>query len=305
MLLDRTIKQLHHQMNNLIKGRIFLVGCPRSGTTLLQSLVSNHSDIASFPESKFYQRLVSSDNKIEMFKATGKRAKETTSLFFQLIENEKLLDLFPKRPSFCLEYSMTFVKALDFLAIQRDCSYWLEKTPAHLHRIELIKSFVPQVKFIHIIRNPIDVIASLYEVNLKYPEIWWQSANVIQCLERWLDDVEITKFYAEQHHQHHIIFYEELIRDSNFHIKKICNFLGIEFQQKMLSPNTDSIDNITRKDEIWKNKSDKIINKKGHEKFDRFFCKEQQMKICQSLSTIDFSFFPENYQESVNTYLKI
>ena len=41
-----------------IQGRIFVVGCPRSGTTLLQSLIAVHPDVASFPESKFFVRLV-------------------------------------------------------------------------------------------------------------------------------------------------------------------------------------------------------------------------------------------------------
>jgi hypothetical protein len=45
-------------MKQKIKGRFFLVGCPRSGTTLLQSLIVAHSQIASFPESKFFQRVV-------------------------------------------------------------------------------------------------------------------------------------------------------------------------------------------------------------------------------------------------------
>ncbi|NJL55543.1 sulfotransferase [bacterium] len=32
---------------------LFLVGCPRSGTTLLQSMLASHPQIASFPETKF------------------------------------------------------------------------------------------------------------------------------------------------------------------------------------------------------------------------------------------------------------
>ncbi|MGL6135938.1 MAG: sulfotransferase, partial [Planktothrix sp.] len=38
--------------------RLFLVGCPRSGTTLLQSLLAAHSQIASFPESQFFRCLL-------------------------------------------------------------------------------------------------------------------------------------------------------------------------------------------------------------------------------------------------------
>ncbi|MGC1525664.1 MAG: sulfotransferase, partial [Phormidesmis sp.] len=34
--------------------RLFLVGCARSGTTLLQSLLASHPGVASFPESNFF-----------------------------------------------------------------------------------------------------------------------------------------------------------------------------------------------------------------------------------------------------------
>ena len=37
--------------------RIFLVGAPRSGTTILQSLLAAHPKITSFPETKFFQYL--------------------------------------------------------------------------------------------------------------------------------------------------------------------------------------------------------------------------------------------------------
>ena len=35
-------------------GRAFLIGCPRSGTTLLQSLLFSHPDVISFPETFFF-----------------------------------------------------------------------------------------------------------------------------------------------------------------------------------------------------------------------------------------------------------
>ena len=41
-------------MDNYMVSRAFIVSCPRSGTTLLQSLLAAHSDIHSFPESNFF-----------------------------------------------------------------------------------------------------------------------------------------------------------------------------------------------------------------------------------------------------------
>ena len=42
-----------------IERRIFIVGVPRSGTTLLQSLLAAHSELTSFTESHFFSRYFS------------------------------------------------------------------------------------------------------------------------------------------------------------------------------------------------------------------------------------------------------
>src|SRR5271167_4804558 len=41
-----------------IAGRLFVVGCPRSGTTLLQSLLAAHPSVHSFPETAVFGRLL-------------------------------------------------------------------------------------------------------------------------------------------------------------------------------------------------------------------------------------------------------
>ena len=43
-------------MNQRIDRRIFVVGVPRSGTTLVQSLLAAHSQVTSFTESHFFSR---------------------------------------------------------------------------------------------------------------------------------------------------------------------------------------------------------------------------------------------------------
>ena len=45
----------------MIEKRVFLVGCPRSGTTLLQSMLHAHPSIYSLPETKFFHVLIGFD----------------------------------------------------------------------------------------------------------------------------------------------------------------------------------------------------------------------------------------------------
>ena len=60
-------------MQTAPKQRIFLVGCPRSGTTLLQSLLAAHPDITSFPESHFFRHLI--DNRRWLHRTFGIASK--------------------------------------------------------------------------------------------------------------------------------------------------------------------------------------------------------------------------------------
>ena len=62
--------------------RLFVVGCSRSGTTIVQRLLAGHKDLISFPETAFFQRLAG-DSELRMFgpeqarKRTGIGARKT------------------------------------------------------------------------------------------------------------------------------------------------------------------------------------------------------------------------------------
>ncbi|MBE9076325.1 sulfotransferase [Romeria aff. gracilis LEGE 07310] len=299
--MRRTVSQRFYDSPNSIEGRIFVVGCPRSGTTLLQRLISNHPEITSFPESKFYQRLVDSKSQRARYGIVSKRARETVSSFLELIESEELLYLFPSRIAFVSEYSSAFVKVLDILSIQSGSSYWLEKTPAHLHYIDLIKKLVHKAKFVHIVREPLDVVASLYEVNLKYPELWWGSADIDRCIERWLHDVEITKRYSILG-QDLYITYEELTQQTEATLENVCKFIGVEFTSEMLTLKNEETIKLVRKSEAWKARTNQPIAYTKHEKFNRIFNDHQKERICDSLLMADLSFLPESYKTNIVSY---
>jgi len=55
--------------------RIFLVGCPRSGTTLLQSMLARHDRVFTFPESHLFARSVPSGGLFRMAGLAGRHAR--------------------------------------------------------------------------------------------------------------------------------------------------------------------------------------------------------------------------------------
>ncbi len=205
--------------------RIFLVGSPRSGTTILQSLLAAHPEIISFPESKFFHYLL-----YEEF-ATKLPSRLETFLRNE-IHRPELLNDFDDNQTVANKASW-FVRILDGLAIEENKSIWLEKTPEHIYFIEDIQRLVPDAKFIHILRDGMDTIASMYEATRNFTDLWGGVWDLEHCIDRWKDAVLTSHKYINNS-RHILVKYEELIDNKNVVLTNICNFLGIEYDCAML-----------------------------------------------------------------------
>ena len=273
----------------------FIIGCPRSGTTLLQSLLTAHPKIASFPESHFFNSLIPKQNnwRRKLLIASCK-AKPRFKEFLNEIEHQELQKCLPILPIFMIQYVRAFTKVLDTLTQQQGKSIWLEKTPIHLHHISYIEKFLPEAKFIHVIRNGTDVVASLYEVTHKYPEAWDGERDIDTCIHRWIKDVKISLSYLHKSN-HALIRYEDLVGDTNSVIKELCNFIGVNFTQAMLDEYGAAATKVSLKSEPWKASVNQKIRSTSSEKFDNLFDDNQRKYIVERLSVINLQDTKKSY----------
>ncbi|MEL6494923.1 MAG: sulfotransferase [Cyanobacteria bacterium J06623_7] len=266
-----------------IKGRFFLVGCPRSGTTLLQSLIVAHSQITSFPESKFFQKIVADRYIYRRFNLAPIKARRIFNRFFEDIEQPQFKSSLPQPAIFIPQYVESFIKALDSIALERGKSYWLEKTPEHLRRINAIEKLVEAPKFIHIVRNGTDVVASLYEMTQKYPAIWGEPRTLDQYVTRWRNDIAITS--QHQHKPNHLVIrYENLLADPNATLQQLCSFLGVDREPSMLQNRVKVTGNLIRQREHWKQLVNEQIRQPNFAKFYQIFDESQQEYILNSIA---------------------
>lgn len=205
--------------------RIFLVGCPRSGTTILQSLLASHPEIISFPESKFFHYLLYD-------KFADKLSSRMEAFFQDEIDRPEFLRDFDASQTTQSQVSW-FVRALDSLATEQNTSIWLEKTPEHIYFIEEIENFLPDAKFIHILRNGMDTIASLYEATRIFNDVWGSGWDLEHCIERWVDAMLTSHKYVNNPN-HILVKYEQLLDDKVKVLRDICKFLSIEYDPAML-----------------------------------------------------------------------
>jgi LPS sulfotransferase NodH len=270
-------------MNQKIKGRFFLVGCPRSGTTLLQSLIVAHSQIASFPESKFFQRIVIPDSIYSKFKLAPLKSRQIFNNFLEDINRPDLKKKLPLNAFFVEQYTKSFIQVLDTVTLEEYKSYWLEKTPEHLRRINTIEKLVEDAKFIHIVRNGIDVIASLYEMTQKYPEIWGKPRELERYINRWETDILISSYHLHKPN-HFLVKYEDLVANPPEVLSKLCEFMGLPYEESMLEKRVSVASSLIRKREYWKQSVNDNLQQSSSNKFERIFDANQRQYILERLA---------------------
>ena len=268
-----------------IKSHIFIVGCPRSGTTLLQSLMASHPEIASFPESYFFQNLIGSWPWGPWLGIASSRAKIRFKDFLHKVNQEQMYQYLPKIAIFQSQYSSAFVKVLDTLTQQESKSIWLEKTPQHMFQIDLIEKLVEDAKFIHIVRNGEDTVASLYDWALKYPEKSWSNLRDIdRAIKLWAKYVETSRSHLHKPN-HFLVSYEKLVEDPHSILAEICKFIGIDFDIKMLQTAPEVTKKVVAEDEPWKASVKEAIKNTNGSKFYKLFNKEQRKHISNQLAS--------------------
>jgi len=103
---------------------------------------------------------------------------------------------------------------------------WCEKSPANIRHIDkILDLFQEEVRILHIIRDPRDVLTS------EHPDPK-RSGDFYVAPERWVNDVEAGLAY-EEHPCVMSLYYEDLVLDTDPTIDRICEFIGEERVKEM------------------------------------------------------------------------
>ena len=202
-------------VNRSDRTHVFIVGAPRSGTTWLQLLLSQHPAVATSQEThlfsaylKFLERQWRFEERNPSSRKVGLRGLLSDQEFYSACR--------------------TFVDRIfdEIAATKKGANVVLEKTPNHVYEWELILKIVPEAYFIHIVRDPRSVVSSLRAAGGAWGKNW-ASAGAVGCALRWCTSVTEGRRIGKATDRYKEIRYEALLSDGPSCLRQIFSWLGL------------------------------------------------------------------------------
>ncbi|MEW6998297.1 sulfotransferase [Colwelliaceae bacterium BS250] len=191
---------------------IFIVGQPRSGSTLLEQMLIAHTKVATGGELPFFADDI------------ARGIRQLTGTHFPQGCPKLTADN-------CRVLAQHYLQQIQSLA--PNAHYIIDKMPANYQSIGLIKQLMPHAKVIHISREPMAVGWSIYRNNFAAVEPYFCDLGEIKEYRGHYENVmalwnkEIPEFI-------HNISYEQLLENSEVEIKKVLDFIGLDYQADCL-----------------------------------------------------------------------
>jgi hypothetical protein len=195
----------------------FIVGCGRSGTTLLRTLLNRHTAIAIPLESLFI---------VDYLKAAS---RFDISVLKSLLVKEPEIQEWGIRPSLKdLQDSHTITEAVEKVhgvyLESKGKRQWGQKTPRFVRHMDLILTHFPNSRFVHMIRDPRAVVSSLMHSDV-------HRSNAFHASLRWKMDVRKGLDFEERNPDHVLrVYYEDLVRNVEEAIGRILTFLDLPYK---------------------------------------------------------------------------
>lgn len=194
---------------------VFVVGFPRSGTTLLEQLLDAHPDLVSFDEQPFLQHIV-------------RRLTTDGKDIFQCLESLDQRQWLEQRAAYFAEVALVAPSS----ASKRP----VDKNPLNMVRLPLLQNFFPHSKVVLAIRHPCDVVLSCYMQHFRAPA-FALTFETLESTAQMYDKVFSHWMRSAEHLQLPVLQwkYEDLVADTESRSRALFDFLQLPWQDDLLA----------------------------------------------------------------------
>ena len=209
LLIESSKANLNLKKEKKYPQSIFIVGMPRSGTTLTESIISMNSKVFALGEI----------NALERSFKEWKRNKEKVDL----------IDLYLQR--------------INKIKSDITTNKWLY----NYQYAGIISTQIPNSKIIHCYRNPLDNILSIYRAN--FPMSNEYTSSLVDCAHIYLDQKRVMNEYKKRYRENiYDLDYELLVKNPDEEIKFLIKWLGWKWDKSYLKPHLNQLSVFTASD---------------------------------------------------------
>lgn len=249
---------------------LFIIGNPRSGTTLLRLIVNAHPHFCVPPECGFIQWLYASykqwtvqwsqdKSKVDQFliDLANCRKIETWHLHMDALKER----IVATQPSSYAELCNTVL--VQYTAQEKPTAIrWGDKNNYYIKHTDLLRHIFSEVRFLCIVRDGRDVACSYRELikradksSAYYPNL---PAGISEIADEWARNNQVIRNLITSD-KASWVRYEDLVQSPEHTIRQICSSLDIPFDQRMLAFHTEKAASEPKEMLAWKEKTQSAI----------------------------------------------
>jgi tetratricopeptide (TPR) repeat protein len=200
---------------------LFVLGFPRSGTTLLEQTLSAHPRIAAGDELPFISEIA------ELMPRLLESPLGYPEALAELWMADHREDLDNLRDHYLRKVAQLGI-------VPRGAAWFTDKMPLNETHLGLIDLLFPESPLLHVVRHPLDVVLSAHSNLLTHG---FYCAHALETAARHYARVmELVDHYrAEMSLKYLRVRYEDIVDDQEASIRKVFAFIGEEFDPKCLA----------------------------------------------------------------------
>ena len=191
---------------------VFLVGFPRSGTTLLENILASHPDICALDERD----------------TLGEAAREF------LVDEAGLARLAAASPDELERHRTLYWNRVREFGAEVAGKVYIDKYPLSSIKLPLVARLFPEARILFAVRDPRDVLLSCFRRSFSLNSSMFELLDLERGARLYAEVMDLSAIYRRTLGlAWHQLRYESLVEDFEGEMRKVCDFLGVEWDEQM------------------------------------------------------------------------